>query len=593
MKDFIRFNKNILKTAGVIALLGSSAQALEFGSMGNLSASMGGAGVALRSPFGLYYNPALIASGNKTRLGYSFGTSIREHNVDRLLPVLSNLENMANTFSNLSSSLAGSSNGLSTLTSAATSSSGAAVATTAVLAAAATNSAAGSTNSTTDATNGTPDNLKDIIKEALKKADSTNSTVGTATTSTENLQKLFESYKSANGGDFDKLVKEVAAAAKKADIPQDQKDLITKVAEGVDWNHVKFDDNGISSIAIKKGQSPELDKAMKDINTILDVFKSNNINFRSQNGIALQLTSPYLKSVIGAIAIGVFNDTHGNLNLQSDPSKLRLIVGSGDSYSELSTSPTGYTFSKSDKSSYDNHSLLASLQNGDSKVVTSLFILTEVPVGYAYSIELPGSNLNVGVALKYMRAYSMYQENEFSDFGSGFASFQNDIRNMQVANSFGVDVGVDYDLNLFGDSALSIGAVAKNVNTPTFNFTNATVKIKPQYRAGIAYNGDFFSAAFDADLLPNEVYPYVAQNSANRLLSQMVGGGARVGFKYVDIRAGVAYDLKQDSGVILTAGLNLFGFLDISAQVGTKTFEYQGYTIPKYADIKIGGSFSW
>ena len=61
-----------------LILLGSSFVsqlcALEFGSMGNTSAAMGGAGVALKhSAWGLYYNPALLSSDPKVKLGYSLG----------------------------------------------------------------------------------------------------------------------------------------------------------------------------------------------------------------------------------------------------------------------------------------------------------------------------------------------------------------------------------------------------------------------------------------------------------------------------------------------------------------------------------------
>lgn len=66
--------------------------ALEFGSMGNRSLGMGGAGVALKqSQWGLYYNPALLAASpaNKFRFGYSFGADI----VDRgLFTMFSSIE---------------------------------------------------------------------------------------------------------------------------------------------------------------------------------------------------------------------------------------------------------------------------------------------------------------------------------------------------------------------------------------------------------------------------------------------------------------------------------------------------------------------
>ncbi|MDY2823343.1 MAG: hypothetical protein SOT27_03700, partial [Helicobacter sp.] len=48
--------------------------ALGFGSMGQVSSSIGGAGVALKnSAWGIYYNPALLGADRRTKIGYSFG----------------------------------------------------------------------------------------------------------------------------------------------------------------------------------------------------------------------------------------------------------------------------------------------------------------------------------------------------------------------------------------------------------------------------------------------------------------------------------------------------------------------------------------
>ena len=55
---------------GVLAL--TQGYGLGFGSMGQVSSSMGGAGVALKnSAFGLYYNPALLSASPKVKFGYS------------------------------------------------------------------------------------------------------------------------------------------------------------------------------------------------------------------------------------------------------------------------------------------------------------------------------------------------------------------------------------------------------------------------------------------------------------------------------------------------------------------------------------------
>ena len=64
------------------ALLANALFALEFGGVGNVSAGMGGAGVALKqSQWTLYYNPALLGIVNKSSFGYSFGAEYKETNL--------------------------------------------------------------------------------------------------------------------------------------------------------------------------------------------------------------------------------------------------------------------------------------------------------------------------------------------------------------------------------------------------------------------------------------------------------------------------------------------------------------------------------
>lgn len=52
-------------------------------------------------------------------------------------------------------------------------------------------------------------------------------------------------------------------------------------------------------------------------------------------------------------------------------------------------------------------------------------------------------------------------------------------------------------------------------------------------------------------------------------------------------------DLRQDTGLILTGGLNVLGFLDIALQASTKTTKIDGTPIPQYINLRLGGSFSF
>ena len=104
LKHSKKYNKSVLCGA-LFASAFSVVEAMEFGTMGNVSASMGGAGVALKSPFALYYNPALLASNSKMRIGYSIGVGLSQSNLDKLTNL--NFVKMLESFSGLGDQLGG------------------------------------------------------------------------------------------------------------------------------------------------------------------------------------------------------------------------------------------------------------------------------------------------------------------------------------------------------------------------------------------------------------------------------------------------------------------------------------------------------
>ena len=99
-----KYRKSVLCGA-LFASAFSVVEAMEFGTMGNVSASMGGAGVALKSPFALYYNPALLASDSKMRIGYSIGVGLSQSNLDKLTNL--NFVKMLESLSGLGDQLGG------------------------------------------------------------------------------------------------------------------------------------------------------------------------------------------------------------------------------------------------------------------------------------------------------------------------------------------------------------------------------------------------------------------------------------------------------------------------------------------------------
>lgn len=518
---------------------------LEFGTMGNVSASMGGAGVALKSPFALYYNPALLASDSKMRIGYSIGVGLSQSNLDKLTNL--NFVKMVDSLTSLGSQMGGGSIPIK-------------------------RNRANTRNAS---------NLTGAITEALQNSGAQGN----------DLESLWKDYQNKHpGSDHSQLAGAIQGAVNNSSqLTQEQKDMFNDFAGSVDWSD--FDVNGgkITSLTIKSGSNGALDAAMKDLDTLFEVLKNNNMNVISQSGIVFQLSNKTLQESFGSLAIGIFNTTQAGVSLVGDKNRMKLIFGdvSGGFY-ELTVNKGGYTIKQTTQDEYNKYSILESVNSGNAhKVVTSAFNLTEIPLGYAYKIDLGDSEFSLGVAGKYMLGTSVYNEQFLSpnlQFSTNFAN------NAQFASSFSVDLGTYYGYNLSDSGQLGVGFVAKNINTPTFRFDTApTISIKPQYRAGIAYNGKRFSLAFDADVLPNEVLTY----SQYGLYSQMIGGGFKLDYRFVDVRGGVAYDLRRDTGAILTAGVNILGLIDIAAEVGTTWVDYFGTTAPKYANVRVGGSFSW
>ena len=219
----------------------------------------------------------------------------------------------------------------------------------------------------------------------------------------------------------------------------------------------------------------------------------------------------------------------------------------------------------------------------------------EIPVSYAISSETPIGQVSVGAALKFMNAASKLTNrplgltdrtddalNDVMDTLKGSGATRD--------SNVGLDLGVVYSPVDF--SGLSVALSAKNLNAPKFKFKeNGELKIKPQARLGAAWElGEWVTIAGDIDLTSNELVS--ASDAAKVQKSQKMGLGAAFDMMFFGARAGVAKDLKQDNGAILSLGLG-FGFLDLGAAVATKKSKVEGTSYPRYFALTLGGGFSF
>lgn len=351
-------------------------------------------------------------------------------------------------------------------------------------------------------------------------------------------------------------------------------------------NSIQINNQNLQSLEVNEDNKAKLSNLYSDFSSLIDIFNQNHLSFTSQNGISLQISPAAMRGTFGSLAISYFASLYSNISANTSFTNKNLIIKNNGNYYSVDSNGN---LSISDENSYKN-SILGAI-DGDKigSIITRNLLLSEVPLTYARTFFFSNSNLDIGINLKYMSAILFEREvtiKKDTNINQIVSSFKTQ-SGLKSSQGFGVDVGISYGIDLPKFRYLTFGFVAKNVNTPTFKFGDTRVSIKPQYRVGIAYNQPYITLAFDADILPNEMFAY----SHEKQYSQMIGGGIKFDLKTIDMRVGMMKDLRQDNGLIITSGLNIFGVFDIAFQVGTKA-ETNGY-MPRYMALQIGGSFSF
>ena len=575
--------------------------ALGFGSMGQVSSSIGGAGVALKnSAWGIYYNPALLGADRRTKIGYSFGAQIQEQN---LLEIATNIDGITKISSTLGDKLLGG----------------------AVAGGAVTingQSVGGVFGDTLQNLFGSTNIDQSAIRKLAGKLNvSCNSgcndlaALGTAISSNTNAQQ--QQLK-------DKLVGAAQAAGAPPLLvgilgsidPTNINGLLTSISNG----SVKFEDiiKGVGKITIPKGADSDIDQLLSAFETMNKAIESNEVSIISQNGLVLQIGGRQPTRKIeadgigevtvqesdngrGAVAIGILPQVFASISAQIDPTHSKLIVGIGNgcdaktgnncTFIEAKPDGDGLTLdvvnggNNNGKDAYLNSSILTGKHTPYGVVLG----LVEIPIAYGHTFYTRAGDINIGIAPKFILA-SAYRYNTPISF-SETPNIKFDTNTMQMTQTFGLDLGVLYTPAFLPN--LNIGLVAKNLNAPKINLSGSDgyVRLTQQLRAGVSYEMlNFLTLALDVDVLPNDTL------SIANPKSQMVGGGILADFTFIDFRIGAMRDLhsKSGEGTILTTGMNLFGFLDVSVQYGLgKNVTLYGFNVSNYMALRVGGQFSF
>lgn len=573
--------------------------ALGFGSMGQVSSSIGGAGVALKnSAWGIYYNPALLGADRRTKIGYSFGAQIQEQN---LLEIATNIDGITKISSTLGDKLLG-----GAVAGGAVSINGQSVG---GVFGDTLEKLFGSTNIDSTAIN----KLATSIGATCTQPCSDLGALGTAISNNTNTQQQLK----------DKLV----GAAQDAGAPPlltgilDSIDpsgldkLLTSIKDGkVDFQNII---STVGGITIPKGADSDIDQLLSAFETMQKAIESNEVSIISQNGLVLQIGGRQPTRKIeadgigevtvqesdngrGAVAIGILPQVFASISAQIDPTHSKLIVGIGAgcdiktgnncTFIEAKPGGDGLTLdvvngNNNGKDTYLNSSILTGKHTPYGVVLG----LVEIPLAYGHTFYTRAGDINIGIAPKFILA-SAYRYNTPISF-SETPNIKFDTNTIQMTQTFGLDLGVLYTPAFLPN--LNIGLVAKNLNAPKINLSGSDgyVRLTQQVRAGVSYEMlNFLTLALDVDVLPNNTL------SIANPKSQMIGGGILADFTFIDFRIGAMRDLysKSGEGTILTTGMNLFGFLDVSVQYGLgKNVTLYGFNVSNYMALRVGGQFSF
>lgn len=559
----------------------SNVCALEFGQMGNLSASMGGAGVALKdSPWGLYYNPALLGADNRIKFGYSVSMGIKTNKaiIDLIAKGASSLVEAERTFRN---------NDFNSMLSLGPTTSTQALATTAMMLGA-TSSASSSSQSQGSSGKGILGQLglnsKDEANNFLKQV-----TGGKITDSSQLKDADNDTLDNVRGSILHKLdqasgEKGVDSSLLKNALQNIQKEnlgtFLDKVSSGGSIDSKGLLQSMGGSITFKKSDNPNVAKLLDGVDLLLQILKHANVKSNAYVGANLQIGL----GNYGGIAIGYFGSASLSTGVLLDNTHSSLIIQNGSDYYLAEGSGDKIRFSLSSNDKYESSSILSN--KAVHTIYANSILLSEIPLGYGKSIYTPLGNISLGAAFKYMHMihYGFTKKGSIDTISPNM-----NLSNARMSDNFGVDAGILWD----PFKNFSIGLVGKNLNSPRFKSMSVSdFIVDPQLRAGVGYKIGKITMAFDADLLKNKTttpFEY----------AKFVGGGILFNFKLIDFRIGAMKNLDSVSGegVILTAGANLLGLIDVALQSGTDLSElklgHRRIKLPSYFQISFGGGFSF
>jgi hypothetical protein len=323
-----------------------------------------------------------------------------------------------------------------------------------------------------------------------------------------------------------------------------------------------------------------------------NIIEAQNLlkSIGTQNGISV-MPSVYFSGRIENFGLGVYGTSEISVTAHVDTNRLDLSIEDPDNPGVYYRyDPIKDQYSRISEEEYNRHSIeVATKEGGTTYIDGKGLILIEIPISYARKYDLNAGELSVGGSLKYMQGTTYTQRLDI-ETKSDDTTDELD-KNKKDSSNVGVDLGLLFKPKKL--EKLSIGLVAKNINSPSFDTSNGNdITVDPQIRTGVSYQAtEHVDLALDLDLTKNETF-------IPGYDSQQLGFGVNYHpVSWFSLRGGLMSNLADSNeGVVYTTGFGIghekFS-LDVAAQLASKTGTYGGEDIPKYARVNVALTSRW
>jgi hypothetical protein len=314
--------------------------------------------------------------------------------------------------------------------------------------------------------------------------------------------------------------------------------------------------NASTTPAQLKANSAAVATAAQNIKNGVNTLANKALVINANAGVLLAVPSKFI-----AVSVYTSGRAVGGINLNITSADNTILQDYIDVLSCISTSSTLADIIACDTGTTDVINNTTGLFNNTNTVntLTSTVnirgaVITEVGLSLAHKFESLGG-VSLGITPK-----SLNVDTFDSALGVNTGNTNIDKGRKQYSDS-NIDLGIATQLS----EKVKAGLVAKNLLSKEYKtILNNTVKLEPQYRAGIAYQNDWVLLAADLDLTKNDGLGY-----ENQTQNAAIGVELDV-YKALQFRAGYSHNLvnktKADDGTpSVGVGISPFGIhLDLA-----------------------------